>query len=402
MSTKLKVFISVGELSADEYAAEVVKAIRRYHPQAEFKGMGGGNLRAAGVDTTIDSEAAAGVMGFSEVFKNIVNVLRSFRALKSLLFTWQPDILIIIDYPDFNLRLARAAKALGIPVFYFIPPQIWAWRKGRTKLINKVVDQAAVIFPFEEKFYADHGCHNVTFIGHPFMDRWKTSQLTENQKEMFIKSAGLDPKRPILALFPGSRNAEIQKHLDLVQETFRILHLKHSKLQGILAVAPSLDSTVIQQLLDPTLPIKVIKGKATEIMQSATAGLLKSGTSNLQAAVCGLPFAMFYVTSYMTELAVKSLVKLQQFSIVNVIRPQTVDELVQKSATPIIIADKLEPLLFNQQNRCDLNRGLHDVADSLDYHGKDPLFADCTTVSERAAKLVLKTINKNRGSHHSS
>lgn len=392
MSQVLKIAISVGELSADEYASELVSSIQSYQPLTQFKGMGGSNLRKVGVETIIDSEALAGVMGIYEVFKNIRNVFHSFSSMKALLLSWKPDLLIIVDYPDFNLRLAKVAKSLGIPVFYYIPPQLWAWRSGRARLIGKIIDQAAVIFPFEEQFYRERSCHNITFIGHPFVDRWKNSQLREDQKIEFLKSVGLDPNRPILALFPGSRPTEVKRLLAIVQKTFQLLQQKHPELQGILAVAPSLDQTEIQGLLNRDLPITIIKGKATEIMQCSTAGVLKSGTSNLQAAVCGLPFTMIYLTSRTTELIVRLLVKIKQFSIVNVIKPETVTELVQAAVTPERICADLEPLLFDHKRHTTVRSALTEIARSLEYQGNSKIFEGCTTVSQRAAKLALNTL----------
>jgi len=380
-----RIAISSGELSGDEHASHVVKAFSALHPDTEFKGMGGRNLRDEGVETVVDSESSASVMGFYEVVLSLNKILASMKTMKNLLSSWRPDMLIIVDYPDFNIRLAKFARKLNIPVFYYIPPQLWAWRSGRAKTLKEVIDTLAVIFPFENEFYRKQGLQNSVYVGHPFSDSQKD---LDYDRTVFLKSLGLSPDKPVVAILPGSRKSEITRHLEPVLGALEILQKRNPDLQVVIPVATSLGVEDLAKKIPDNLNLRVIKGNSVNTLRCADAGLLKSGTSNLQAAYAGLPFSMFYKTGILAELIVKSLVGIKEYSIVNVIRSGTVKETLQREATPEVLARELEDLLVNDERRETLRRGLAEVTDSLSSHDPLTIFQECSNTAERVAKLI--------------
>lgn len=347
--------------------------------------MGGRNLRAVGVETIVDSETSASVMGFTELFGSFSRILAALKKLKNCLSTWKPEVLILLDFPDFNLRLAKHASKLDIKVLYFISPQVWAWRSGRVEFFKKYLNHIAVIFPFEKDFLQSRGYNNATFVGHPFLDHLKSKKYkapSEIRQEL-----GLSDK-PLLAVFPGSRKPEIEKHLDLMVKGLEKFHKDYPDVQFILNVAPSLEIGFIKERLPNLNNLTVVKRDPLEIMQIADAALLKSGTSNLQAAVLGLPFCMFYVASPVSAFIVRKFVKISQYSIVNILKSGTVKEILQENATPDEIYNELKRLLFDREYRQDLKAKFEEISRSLHYAGDD----DHTAV-ERVAKIASRLVS---------
>lgn len=388
----IKIAISAGELSGDEHAADLIRAMRSFHPQLEARGMGGRNLRAANVETIVDCEKSAGVMGFQELLSQSRGLFKAWRRMQRLLKGWKPDLLVLVDFPDFNLRLARLAKSLNLRTFYFITPKLWAWRSSRVELFKRFIDRAAVIFPFEKKFFEARGYTKATFVGHPFNE--KIRRLNDPAAELaycknFLTRHELDPERPTLALFPGSREFEIAKHLPALMQTVSTLRQKHPLLQAVLAVAPPLKEQIAKRLPQGKTAITPIAGEALDILRACDAGLLKSGTSNLQAAFFGLPFVMFFKASLLTELVVRSFVPAKEFSIVNVMRSGTVEELLQRRVCAAVLAQAAEKLLFDRQERDRIQKGLFEVVHQLSAHDEHDLFKACQSPYERAAKLAL-------------
>jgi lipid-A-disaccharide synthase len=326
-------------------------------------------------------------MGFQEVLHSIGNTLASLRTLRELLYDWRPDLLILVDYPDFNFRLAAHARKAGTRVFYYIPPQLWAWRAGRVDTMGRLVDAAALIFPFEKTFYEQRGYKRAYYVGHPFIDKFSGKSLSAEDRSAFLAKYGLDPSKPTVALFPGSRQAEIQRHLPVLLNGFRLLRRRYSNVQGILGIAPTIkESTFSSPLPAGAVPVA---GEALSVLQSADAGALKSGTSNLQAAVCGLPFTMFYRAPKLSEWVARILATVDSFSIVNNIKNGTVREYLQRDASAENIAGELANLLFKQSARNEVIKNLADVRSLLSSFDQDEIFTGCKTASERAAKLAL-------------
>lgn len=383
----LKVLVSAGEPSGDEHAASLCAVLRQLVPELQLKGMGGRHLRAVGTDTVIDAEQAGAIMGFQEVLSSAGTIYATYRRLCRLLREWQPHVLLIVDYPDFNFLLARTAKRAGVKVFYFIPPQLWAWRSGRIRTMQRYVDRAGVIFPFEPDYYRSRGYAHAHFVGHPAVEHVKQAHLSGADRQDFLRSHGLDPKRPVLALLPGSRTREIDQHLPLLIDAFKIVAERLPAVQGAIPAAPSLESTLFNAV--GNTPIKLIRGEALRLMQAADAGLVKSGTSNLQAALAGLPFAMLYRAPRLTGWIARAVIPVQSFCIVNFIRKDTIKEFVQEDATPSNLADEACELLMNSGRRTALKAQLAEVTDALTLHHGTALEE---SPSLAAAKLLFDLV----------
>lgn len=389
----MKVLISAGELSGDEHGAPLVAALRRLSPQLEIKGMGGRNLARAGIELLVDAERAGSVMGFSELLGKISSVWQAFGTMRRALAEWKPDALVIINYSDFNLALAKRAKKLSIPVLFYIPPQVWAWRSGRVETMKKVVDKLALIFPFEKKFYQDRGVTSAVYVGHPLTESMAARKLSKAERDAFVvEELKLDPARPIALFFPGSRRKEIAVHLLPMVRGFAQLRVKRPEVQGVIGLASENYRDYIYTLLrDANIDsagISIVQTDSLKLLQTADAGIIKSGTSNLQAAYCGLPFSMLYVASAFSAFLVRRFVSLKSFSIVNILRPGTITELLQDRANPDNVAAELERLLFDQGERDKMSRAFYEIRESLSGADTLPTFADCGSPSERTARLV--------------
>ncbi len=387
----VKYAISVGELSGDEHGAALVQALRSACPDIQVRGMGGRHLRGAGAHTLVDSEATGSVMGFQELLPKARKILSTMGRMKTFLRQWKPDVLIVVDYPDFNFRLARYAKSLGIKIFYFITPKVWAWRPGRVKIMQEVVDLAATIFPFERPFFESHGFARAVYVGHPFSTSLKrdTTELERTFRLKTLAEWGLNSEHPLLAIFPGSRRHEVLSHMKPLIGAMKLLTSQHPRVQVVLGIAPSVEASVREKLVGVDLPIFPIAGRSLDILRVADAGLLKSGTSNLQAAFYGLPFSMFFKSSLLTEFMVRSFVGSSCYSIVNFIRRNAVSELVQAHVSPQFLAQEAEQLLFDENRREHIRSALQDVARALNSCDPHPAFEGCNNSYERAAQLAL-------------
>lgn len=395
MASLGRVAISAGELSGDEHAAYLVQALRLLSPRVEVRGMGAGNLRASGVDIIVDAEKSGSVMGFAPVVRAFGSVFSALSAMKKLLLEWKPDILVLVDYPDFNLRLARYAKTLGIRVFYFIPPKLWAWRTGRIKLFHRYVDVVGLIFPFEKEFFRSRGYHRAYFVGHPYADTLANESWDPGEKARFLAAHSLDPARPVLAILPGSRWFEIERHLPAALEVARRIQRSHPELQCALAVAPAINTERLRSRLPPELKVTIVEGGALTLMRAATAGLLKSGTSNLQAAFIGLPAMMFYTAPRVSEFIVRNFVKLKEYSLPNIIRPHTVKEETGAKLDIDLISTEVESLLFDNKRRSAVLASYKEIVLALGTPDPLPLFSGAKDAYDRAARLIIDATTSN-------
>jgi len=389
-----KIFISAGELSGDEHAAQVVMQLRALLPECSLSGMGGQNMRKAGVETVVDSEVSGSIMGFLQVAKSIGTILKAINQLKELISTWKPDLIILVDYPDFHFRIAKFASKLGIPVLFYIPPSVWAWRPGRVKLIEKYVHKVAAIYPFEPEFYRSKGYNQVVYVGHPFADEFKNHSKAQSDRTEFFKRLNLDPTRPTIAILPGSRRTELQRLLKPALEGLKLLREQMPDVQAILPIAPSLNMEMLQSDFAEIFNSQICatRESSLEVLKFCDAGLLKSGTSNLQAAFLQLPFSMFYQADPISALIAKALIPIQSFSLVNIIRPNTVKEVIQDEVTPEILATEMQSLLEDQEKRAHILVGLSEVRDKLSNYEKEPLFSDSSSTSERVALIARDMI----------
>lgn len=379
-----RLMLSVGELSADEHAADLVRALRRLHPDIVVRGMGGRHLRAAGMDTIVDAESSASVMGFSDVIKAFGKIRSAMQRLQALIDEWHPHQLIVLDYPDFNMRLAKYAQRHGVKVIYYIPPQVWAWRVGRVKQLARYVDTVLTIFPFEVDFLRAHGYARAYYVGHPLHDRIPQQSIAEAERRETLERWGLRGDDPVLAVFPGSRSGEIARHLALMNAAVTQLQTRHPQLQILINVAPSLKTEELN--IPARADVHVVKADPVLVMRCSTAGLIKSGTSNLQAALCNLPFAMFYIASPFAAWIVKTFVRIREYSIVNVLRSGTVPELIQDNTSPQRVIAALEPLLFDKNARAAMQNAFREIRGCLDDGNK-------LSAADRAAAHISAGLN---------
>jgi lipid-A-disaccharide synthase len=372
--------IVAGEASGDLYGATLAAEIRALSPEVRLFGMGGDRMREAGVETLVDANVMA-VMGIVEVLGQLPVILKGFSILKRRLLSDPPDLLILIDYPDFNLRLARVAKAVGIKVLYFISPQIWAWRSGRVHGIGRVVDMMAVLFPFEVPFYQKAGVP-VTFVGHPLLDMVRP---TLGPKEA-AASLGLDPGRRTVGLFPGSRKSVIKKLLPVILEAAALLKTRMPDLQFVLPLASSLRLGDIEpEIARAGLSVSVISGRNHDVMSACDAAISVSGTVIMELALVGVPSVLIYKVSPLTYQIGKRVINVPHIGICNIVAgKRLIKELIQHEAEPAAIADEIDLILNDAAYADEMRAGLAGVRVKLGSGG----------ALGRLAQLAKKMVDK--------
>ncbi len=329
-----EVLFVVGEASGDLHAGQVAEALKAAAPDIPLVAIGGGHLRRAGASILVDVAELA-VMGFTEVLAHIPRHARLLRQLTARLRSGRVGLVILLDYPGFNLKVAAAARAAGVPVLYYITPQVWAWGAGRLATLAERITKAAPILPFEEALLRAHGV-DATFVGHPLLDRAADLPSAAEARERL----GLDASAPVLAVFPGSRRAEVARHLEPFIATAELLRRRIPGLQVVVSVAPTVAIDVHQ------CPFPLVRDASFTVLRAATAGLLKSGTTTLEAAVAGLPHVIGYRTSAVTYAIARRLVRIPHIGLVNVVAGREVArEFVQGAFVPEAVASALEPLL---------------------------------------------------------
>ena len=370
--------IVAGEASGDLHGANLVQAARRLDSSLSFFGIGGPRMRDAGVDTLIDASQMA-VVGLVEVIAHFNVIGRAYLTLRKIIASDPPDLLVLIDYPDFNLRIARLAKRAGVRVLYYISPQVWAWRVGRVKKIGRVVDRMAVVFPFEVPFYEREGVP-VTFVGHPLVDTVHPSMSRAESQALF----GLDPVRRTVGLFPGSRTGEISRLLPVILESARLLKKRFPDLQFILPLASTLTMADIAPYLSGSgLEIKVAEGRGYDVMQVCDAIITVSGTVTLEIALVGVPMVIIYRVSPLTYELGKRLIRVDHIGICNIVAGErVVPELIQHDAEPGRIAAEIDRMLTDPEYGAAITTKLSAVREKLGSGGG----------SSRAARLILEMV----------
>jgi len=339
-------------------------------------------MRESGFDTVVDAHAIS-VVGLAEVVTHLPKIRREFKRLVAEAAKRKPDAAILIDFPDFNLRLARELHRLNIPVIYYVSPQLWAWRKGRIKQVQKYVSKMLVIFPFEEEFYRTHGVQ-AEYVGHPLADE----PLPAITREQYASENGLDPSKTWIALLPGSRRKEVLLNLPGVMESAN--RLQANDRQFVLPVASSLDEDWIRSLVrQHSLPVTLVHDARAALLHSRV-GIVASGTATVEAALIGTPFVMIYRVTPLTYAIGRRLVKLTRYGMVNLIAGRdVVPEFIQQEFQPDKVAAKVKEILEDCPARAKMLSDLAEVRQKLHPQGK-------ITAADKAADAVLALLGKSR------
>ncbi len=370
-----KILISAGEPSGDLHGAAVAEALLRRWPEAELFGLGGPRMAAAGVELLADPERLS-VMGFVEVLQHLPFFVGLLRRVEHEMRRRGADLVLPIDYPGFNMRLARRARHAGVPVLYYIAPQVWAWHRSRARQLAEAASRLAVVFPFEEAVFAEAGAE-VRFVGHPLTDRAEV----QGSFAEFCARVGLDPSRPILALLPGSRVQEVRRHLGVVAQAVARVRTERPDVQPVLASAPGVAEAEYAQVDYPRVT------DSRPLLKYATAALVKSGTSTVEAALAGTPLVILYRTHPITYWLARRLVEVEHIGMVNLIAGRRLaPEFIQEDATPEALASALLPLLDpDSPERGAMVDGLEEVRAALAPGDHEP-------VAERVAALAAELL----------
>jgi lipid-A-disaccharide synthase len=368
------VLMVAGEASADQYGAALVKEIRLREPDIVFWGIGGKRMGEAGVRILFTPEEMA-VVGLTEVIPRISKIFTASRVLQRILKRNRPDLLLLLDYPDFNIHLAGKAARYGIPVLYYISPQIWAWRKRRIRKIRERVDRMAVILPFEESFYQGEGIE-VEYVGHPILDI-RSDALRDQHT-----SSKTDLSDPVLALVPGSRSEEVRSLLPEMLSAAALLQKSYPTLRCVIPLAPTIDEKmVIQAVSESSVPVVLSKKGLYATLGECQAVIAASGTVTLEIALLAKPMVVVYQLSRISYAVAKRVIKVPSISLVNLVAGRkVVPELIQNDARAEKMAVETAKLLQDSAEREKMVKDLQEVSELLGEKG----------ASARTAKIALE------------
>ena len=372
--------IVAGEPSGDAHAAALVNALRKKSSQIEYFGATGPLMRAAGVETVVNSDELA-IMGILEVAQAFPKFIAAFRTLKAAAIERQPDAVVLVDWPEFNLRLASALHRRGIKVIYYISPQLWAWRPRRINRINRDVDLLLSILPFEAEWYKARGVDHVEFVGHPLAGEVRS----RIGREEFCSQHGLDPRKPIVSFLPGSRRKELERILPPMANAIRKLRETRPDIQPVIVVAPSRTVEETKQILSGINSITMVHGQTREALAASDAAAIASGTATLEGALLETPMVVVYKESAVNWHTLGRLITVPHYGLVNLVAGSEIaTELMQTDLTADNLVEELIKLLDPKRN--ETARGeLRRVRNLLGESG----------ASERAADLVLKFLGLN-------
>ncbi|MDD5034051.1 MAG: lipid-A-disaccharide synthase [Methylococcaceae bacterium] len=355
------VMIVAGEASGDQHAAHLFLELKKLIPQVRALGMGAVRMREAGVDVRYDSSSIA-VIGVIEVLKHYAEIRHALNLMKTLLKKERPDLLICVDYKEFNFQLARAAKALGIKVLFYVSPQVWAWRPGRAKKYGAAVDHMAVIFPFEVPFYEAHHIP-VTYVGHPLAGK----VLPGLGRGEAVREFGLAGKHPVIGLMPGSRANEIQRLLPAILDAVKILNRRFPSAVFVLNQASSVTDEMLQpHLKQCPVEIPTIQGRNYDVLQCCDAVITVSGTATLEVALSGAPMVIIYKLAPLTYYLGRLMVNIAFIGLPNILAGRSiVREFIQGEANGKTIAEEIGKIVENRAYTDQMRRDLREVAEIL-------------------------------------
>ncbi len=377
----MRLLISAGEASGEMYGAQLIEALRRRVPDLECFGVGGERMQAAGCELIVQSKELA-VVGITEILPRLPKIYAEFRKLVRSIDDRKPDAAILIDSPAFHFKVARELHRRGVPVIYYVAPQLWAWRSGRVRLVKRYFKKALVIFPFEEQWYRERGV-DAEYVGHPLADLEKPSESLAE----FLEEQGYEPDKPIIALMPGSRHKEIRMNLPALLRTAELLGCDY---QFVLPIAPTIDPWWLDlqvQKLNPSYNFILFTTPDRRGLAYARAAVVASGTATVEAAMMGTPMVVVYRVSPVTWRVGRPLVHVKNFAMVNLIAgEQVVPELIQANFTAENVAAKLREILPDGPVREKMKADLAQVRARLKSG------SDSGSAADRAADAVLRTL----------
>jgi lipid-A-disaccharide synthase len=375
---KKKILIVAGEASGDLHGSKLVSALLSLQPELEIYAVGSELMRQAGAKVLIDSSTLA-VVGITEVLGQLPNIFKAYRALKNFIKEEDLRLLILIDFPDFNLRLAKVAQRAKIPVLYYISPQVWAWRKGRVPKIARLVNKMAVILPFEVDLYQEAGLE-AEFVGHPLLDI-----ISSGQENLGEERGKIEKGNPFIALLPGSRLKEVKTLLPAMLEAAKIIFAQKSTAKFILPIAPSIPRAEIEKILPASfeVPLTLMENQAYRAMARADLIILASGTATLEAAIFQKPMIIVYQVSLLSYIIGKALIKVRWVGLVNIIAgKKIVPELLQGDVQGGLIAAEALKILEDEHYRKEMLINLAEVKQKLGAPG----------AARRVAQMALQMI----------
>jgi lipid-A-disaccharide synthase len=374
----MKYYLIAGEASGDLHGSNLIKAIRQKDTSAKIRCWGGDKMEAAGA-TVVKHYRDLAFMGFAEVVMNLRTILRNIRFCKHDIAEWKPDILVFIDYPGFNIKIAEWAKQLGYKTVWYISPQVWAWKESRVKVLRRCIDKMLCILPFEKAFY-EKWDYEVAYVGHPLIEVIK-EQKTKSSSSNRQLGASIDGSKKVIALLPGSRKQEILIKLPIMLE---VAH-KLPQYQFIVAKAPGQEDAFYEPLLQPYQNVSAVRDATYELLQKSAAALVTSGTATLETALFGVPEVVCYKGSKISYEIAKRLIKIKYISLVNLImdRP-VVKELIQDEMNAENVQEELLKILNDKVVYSRMKKDYAELWDILSAGGN---------TSEKAAEIIVEFVS---------
>jgi lipid-A-disaccharide synthase len=379
---RTNIMIVAGEASGDRHGAALALALKRLRPETrfEFFGSGGEEMRQAGVETLIDAADVA-IIGIPEILRSLGKLYGAYRSLIHSARERRPSAVVLIDWPDFNMRLARRLRREGFRIIYYISPQVWAWRRYRVRALRRDVDRMLVILPFEEEFYRAHGLE-VEYVGHPLVETCRTS----GTREEFLSRHDLDSNKKLIALLPGSRRKEIHYHLPLLADAAARLKSRISDLEFLLPLASTVDLRQVEAMMRGA-DVKIIERDTYNALGFSEMAVVASGTATVEAALLGTPMVIIYRASEVNWRLIRPLIHLDTFGMVNLVAGRRiVPELIQHDATAEKIASEAAMILTDRQKFRQMKDDLKEVREKLSGGGGSG--------AERAARAVMRVIGE--------
>jgi lipid-A-disaccharide synthase len=356
-----KIFFIAGESSGDLHGAHLINSLRSLSPDLEISGLGGAQMKKAGAEIYEDLTDVA-VIGFIEVFKNYKRFKNAYNLALHKIDQTKPDLVVLIDYPGFNLKIATEIKKRNIPIIYYISPQVWAWGKNRVQHIKRTIDAIIVLFNFEKELYEKSGM-NVFFSGHPLVDIAKPNDY----KNTIIQKHNFDASKKIISLLPGSRINEVTRILPIMLDSTKIIHNKDCNIQFLILKSPNVDEKIYSRIIDATnLPVRIIEGETYDLLSISDFALVCSGTATLETAILQVPMVIIYKIGFASWLLIKNLISIPHIGLVNIVAgKRIVPEFVQFDAKPTKIANYVLDTIHDENKTHEIKSNLESVREML-------------------------------------